>query len=49
MTWTWNNVTNGLGWPLAFIVGILAIIFWVQGTLAKEWAMGILAVCAVRL
>lgn len=46
---TWTNVTTGIGWFVSFIVAILAIIFWVQGTLPKEWALGILAVCAVRL
>jgi hypothetical protein len=46
---TWTNVTTGIGWFVSFIVAILAIIFWVQGSLPKEWALAILAICAVRL
>jgi hypothetical protein len=46
---TWTNVTTGIGWFVAFIVAILAVIFWVQGSISKEAAMVTLAVCAVRL
>jgi hypothetical protein len=49
VTWTWTNVTNGLGWPVAFVVAIVVCILWAQGSLPKEWALGTLALCAVRL
>ena len=48
-TWNWDTARTGIGWPIAVVIGILAVIFWVQGSISKEWAMAILAVCAVRL
>lgn len=49
MTWTWTPVTTGVGWIVALVVGLIAIILWFQGTLPKEWALVTLAICVVRL
>ena len=49
MIWTWDRARDGIGWPIALILGILVVILWVQGSLPKEWAMLVLAVCANRL
>ena len=49
MTWTWTPFTTGVGWLIALIVGLCACIFWAQGSLPKEAAMLIIAVCAIRL
>lgn len=46
---TWTRLTDGIGWPIALVLSILAVILWVQGSLPKEWAMLVLAVCANRL
>jgi hypothetical protein len=39
----------GLGWWVALIVGLIAILLGFMGMLPKEVAMLIVAICAVRL
>lgn len=46
---TWTPITTGIGWFVAFVIAVVVCILWAQGTLSKEWALAILAVCAVRL
>ena len=46
---TWTGPTLSLGFAVALIVAIVAIIMGFMGMLPKEVVMLILAVCAVRL
>lgn len=46
---TWTNPTIGVGWIVALVIAILAGLLWGLGQIPKEWAMGIIAICAVRL
>lgn len=39
----------GLGWWLALLIGLLAIVLWALGQMSREQAMIVLAVCAVAL
>lgn len=39
----------GIGWWLALIVAILAVVLWALGQMDRSQAMLLLAVCAVAL
>ena len=45
----WAGPRFTIGFALALIVAVGDCIFWSQGSLSREWAMGILAVCSVTL
>lgn len=49
MTWTWERAREGIGWPIALVLGIIVVILWAQGSLPKEWAIVGIAICANRL
>lgn len=46
---TWTSPALSLGFIVALVVAILAALLWGLGQIPKEWAMAIIAVCAVRL
>lgn len=46
---SWTNPTFSVGWIIALIVLLIAVIFGFMGLLPKEVVLLIAAVCAVRL
>jgi hypothetical protein len=34
---------------IALVIGLVTIILWAMGQMPKEWALGICAVCALKL
>jgi len=49
MQWTWTAPAFGVGWIIALVVFLFALIFGFMGMLPKEIVLVICAICAVRL
>lgn len=46
---SWAGPVVSLGFLVALVVIILAVVLFALGRLSLEWALAICAVCAVRL
>lgn len=49
MTWEWKAPTFSIGWLIALVVLIAAVMLGVMDLLPKEWVLAIAALCAIRL
>lgn len=49
MTWEWKSPVFSIGWLVALVAMIAALLLGFLDLLPKEWVLAIVALCAVRL